>query len=63
MSFRFAHKLVEKFAKATGEFPRLAQTDLLVMALTYDLQKEIGGLKDINVVPLLDVGLYFRNHV
>lgn len=41
----------------------MAQTDLLVMALTYDLQKEIGGLKDINVVPLLDVGLYFRNHV
>lgn len=41
----------------------MAQTDLLVMALTYDLQKEIGGLKDINVVPLLDVGLNSRNHV
>ncbi|KAK8825088.1 RNA-binding protein NOB1 [Blastocystis sp. ATCC 50177/Nand II] len=49
-----AIQAIEKFAKATGEFPRLAQTDLLVMALTYDLQKEIGGLKDINVVPLLD---------
>lgn len=33
------------------------------MALTYDLQKEIGGLKDINVVPLLDVGLVFRSDV
>ena len=41
----------------------MAQTDLLVMALTYDLQKEIGGLKDINVVPLMDVEFHFRDHV
>lgn len=52
---RFDDELVESFAKATGDFSRLAQTDLLVMALTYDLQKEIGGLKDVNVAPLLDV--------
>jgi len=47
---------VERFAKATGDYSRLAQTDLKVIALEYDLQKEIGGLDSINLVPLLDVG-------
>ena len=47
--------IVSKFAKATGDFSRLAQTDLLLIALVYDLQKEISGLDRINIAPLINV--------
>ena len=50
-----AIEAVSKFAKATGDFSRLAQTDLLLIALVYDLQKEISGLDRINIAPLINV--------
>lgn len=46
---------VSKFARATGDFTQLSQTDLLLIALVYDLQKEIGGVEDINLTPLVRV--------
>lgn len=51
----FSYQLVEKFAKSTGDFSRLAQTDLLIIALTYDLQKEVGGVDNVNINCLFDV--------
>ena len=51
----FSYHLVEKFAKSTGDFSRLAQTDLLIIALTYDLQKEVGGVDNVNINCLFDV--------
>lgn len=47
--------LVSKFARATGDFTQLSQTDLLLIALVYDLQKEIGGIEEINLTPLIRV--------
>lgn len=46
---------VSKFARATGDFTQLSQTDLLLIALVYDLQKEIGGIEEINLTPLIRV--------
>ena len=54
--------LVGRFAKATGDFSRLSQTDLLLIALTYDLQKEIAGPDSVNVVPLMDVRFLLSGH-
>ena len=51
----FSYQIVEKFAKSTGDFSRLAQTDLLIIALTYDLQKEVGGVDSVNINCLFDV--------
>ena len=53
--FDNADNVVEKFAKSTGDFTRLSQTDLLLIALEYDLQKEMCGIETINSTPLLDV--------
>ena len=51
--------VVEKFSKSTGDFTRLSQTDLLLIALEYDLQKEICGIETINSTPLLEVRDHF----
>lgn len=54
---------MEKFAKSTGDFSRLAQTDLLIIALTYDIQKEVGGVDGVNINPIFDVVIIIKYHV
>lgn len=44
-------KIVTDFAKKTGDFPSLSATDLKVIALTYQLEKERVGVSHINVEP------------
>ena len=42
---------VSKFSKLTGDFSRLSNTDLKVMALTYQLEKEFYGTSHLNEAP------------
>eukprot|EP00960_Hanusia_phi_P031377 749264-Hanusia_phi.AAC.2 len=42
---------VSKFSKLTGDFNRLSNTDLKVMALTYQLEKEFYGTAHLNDAP------------
>jgi hypothetical protein len=42
---------VTRFSKLTGDFTRLSKTDLKVMALTYQLEKQFNGVDHLNLNP------------
>lgn len=48
-----AIRIVSEFAKKTGDFATLSLTDLTVLALTYQLQKEHVGVGDLRTEPLV----------
>lgn len=46
-------KIVTDFAKKTGDYPTLSATDIKVMALTYQLEKELVGTKHLRTEPVI----------
>lgn len=46
-------KIVTDFSKKTGDYPSLSATDIKVMALTYQLEKEKVGIKHLRTEPVL----------
>lgn len=44
-------QIVTEFAKKTGDYRSLSATDIKVMALTYQLEKEHVGIEHINTTP------------
>lgn len=44
---------VTEFAKKTGDYPSLSATDIKVMALTYQLEKEKVGVKHLRTEPVM----------
>ena len=50
-----AIRTVSGFAKLTGDLPVLSSVDLRVLALTWMLQKETGGVAHLRTVPLAKV--------
>lgn len=42
---------VTSFTKKTGDYPSLSATDIRLIALTYQLEKEHVGLKHIKTKP------------
>lgn len=44
-------KIVTDFSKQTGDYSSLSATDIKVMALTYQLEKELVGVSHINTEP------------
>lgn len=51
-------KIVSDFAKKTGDFGTLSLTDLTVLALTYQLEKEIVGVDHLRSEPLVAQTVY-----
>ncbi|EFA03398.1 RNA-binding protein NOB1 [Tribolium castaneum] len=45
-------KIVTEFAKKTGDYPSLSATDIQVMALTYQLEKEAVGVEHLRTEPV-----------
>ncbi|XP_019360892.1 PREDICTED: RNA-binding protein NOB1 isoform X2 [Gavialis gangeticus] len=50
-------RLVTEFSKKTGDFPSLSRADLQVLALTYELQAETGGVAHLRAEPRHQVRL------
>ncbi|KAF7283442.1 RNA-binding protein NOB1 [Rhynchophorus ferrugineus] len=50
-------KLVTEFSKKTGDYPSLSATDIKVMALTYQLEKDKNGIKHLKNEPTLQRAL------
>uniref|UniRef100_A0A7M4FW13 RNA-binding protein NOB1 n=1 Tax=Crocodylus porosus TaxID=8502 RepID=A0A7M4FW13_CROPO len=48
---------VTEFSKKTGDFPSLSRADLQVLALTYELQAETGGVAHLRAEPQHQVTL------
>ncbi|CAG9771971.1 unnamed protein product [Ceutorhynchus assimilis] len=46
-------KTITEFAKKTGDYPSLSATDIKVMALTYQLEKEKVGVEHLRTEPVL----------
>ena len=44
--------IVNEFSKKTGDFPSLSATDVSIIALTYQLEKEKNGTEHLNDAPL-----------
>ena len=51
---------VKSFAKQTGDYGFLSVTDLKVLALTYDLEKQYNGVEHLNKEPSRKVCLLFK---
>ena len=53
---------VTKFSKLTGDFPKLSKTDLKVMALTYQLEKQFNGIDHLrtNPLPVCRIEFFFQ---
>lgn len=53
-------KVVTEFAKKTGDYPSLSATDIKVMALTYQLEKELVGVEHLRTEPIIkkEVNIY-----
>lgn len=45
--------IITEFAKKTGDYPSLSATDIKVMALTYQLEKEKVGIDHLRTEPIL----------
>ncbi|KAJ8911500.1 hypothetical protein NQ315_014425 [Exocentrus adspersus] len=45
-------KIITDFAKKTGDYPSLSATDIKVMALTYQLEKEKVGISHLRTEPV-----------
>lgn len=46
-------KIVTDFAKKTGDYLSLSATDIKVMALTYQLEKEHSGVENLRTEPII----------
>lgn len=46
-------KVLTDFAKRTGDYPSLSATDIKVMALTYQLEKEKVGINHLRTEPIM----------
>uniref|UniRef100_A0A1B6D6D6 Ribonuclease PIN domain-containing protein n=1 Tax=Clastoptera arizonana TaxID=38151 RepID=A0A1B6D6D6_9HEMI len=44
-------KFVTEFSKKTGDYPSLSATDIAVMALVYQLEKQYVGIEHLNLAP------------
>lgn len=55
-------KLVQEFSKKTGDYPALSATDLKVLALTFQLHKEILGLDGIKTEPTTKKSIEVVDH-
>lgn len=53
-------KIVTDFAKKTGDYSSLSATDIKVMALTYQLEKELVGISHINEEPKVKKTINFN---
>lgn len=56
-------KVVTEFSKKTGDYPSLSATDIKVMALTYQLEKEHVGVEHLRTEPIIkkEVNVYTKN--
>ena len=50
--------LVIEFAKKTGDYASLSKTDLYVIALTYTIELETCGSKNIQTEPKVSLSLF-----
>lgn len=48
---------VTEFSKKTGDYPSLSATDIKVIALTYQLEKEKVGTEHLKDIPSLPVAV------
>jgi len=46
-------RIITEFSKKTGDYPTLSATDVKVMALTYQLEKEKNGVEHLRTEPVL----------
>lgn len=46
-------QIITEFSKKTGDYPSLSATDIKVMALTYQMQKEKEGIDNLRTEPVL----------
>lgn len=56
-------KLVTEFSKKTGDYPSLSATDIKVMALTYQLEKEKNGINHLKIEPALQKALLTTENI
>lgn len=56
-------RVVTEFSKKTGDYPSLSATDIKVMALTYQLEKELVGVEHLRTEPIVkkEVNIYSNN--
>lgn len=54
--------VVAEFAKKTGDFPSLSATDIKVMALTYQLEKEHVGVEHLKSIPEINRSVNYCNY-
>lgn len=54
-------KFVTEFSKKTGDYPSLSATDIKVIALTYQLEKEKVGSEHLKVMPEAQRTITFQN--
>lgn len=56
-------KFITEFSKKTGDYPSLSATDIKVMALTYQLEKEKVGTDHLNTEPQVKREVTFSHHL
>lgn len=56
-------KAVTDFSKKTGDYPSLSATDIKVLALTYQLEKELVGVEHLRTEPIVrkEVNIYTKS--
>lgn len=56
--------VVTEFSKKTGDYPSLSANDIKVMALTYQLEKELVGTGHLRTEPIVrkEVNIYSKNN-
>lgn len=56
-------KAVTDFSKKTGDYPSLSATDIKVLALTYQLEKEFVGVEHLRTEPIIkkEVNIYTKS--
>ena len=54
-------RIISEFAKKTGDFATLSLTDLTVLALTYQLEKEKTGVSHLRSEPLVSQTVFSAN--
>ncbi|PSN57590.1 hypothetical protein C0J52_00534 [Blattella germanica] len=56
-------QFITDFSKKTGDYPSLSSTDIKVMALTYQLEKEKVGTSHLNTTPTVKKEITFNHHL
>ncbi|KAJ8927604.1 hypothetical protein NQ314_019912 [Rhamnusium bicolor] len=51
-------KIVTDFSKKTGDYPSLSATDIKIMALTYQLEKEKVGTDHLRLEPVMQKAVF-----